>query len=147
MLITSPDRLSGRTAAPPPPRHPPIGQRSPEPQPGLVRGVDGSASTAIMSCPASALSHESYHACTHQIWSPRAISAHPDPARQPCCITSRCPRSSHRLHHQRCPRIVRLGEGPFEGGTGWVLHLLSGGGLDLSQLEQAGLAGGQVPLE
>src|SRR6266545_5372517 len=83
MLMTSPDRLSGRTAAPPPPRHPPIGQRSPEPQPGLVRGVDGSASTAIMSCPASALSHESYHACTHQIWSPRAISAHPDPARQP----------------------------------------------------------------
>lgn len=42
-----------------------------------------------------------------------------------CCITSGCPRSRYRLHHQRCPRSL----GPRVGsnrGSGWAPHLLSG---------------------
>src|SRR5919197_5316542 len=56
-----------------------------------------------------------------------------------CCITSRCPRRTDRLHHERCPRSLPERHGPSSGGIRRAVHLLSWG-LGLGQSDESVLA-------
>src|SRR6266567_296553 len=64
-----------------------------------------------------------------------------------CCITSRCPRRIHRLHHQRCPRSLPEGHRLPVGVIRWATHLLPGLVLRLRDGDEPVLASADGPLE